>query len=54
MAVGLFHLLSDESAKKKLEAELQAAWPEKDSPFSYEMAEKLPYLVSMDAPFKGR
>ncbi|KAF9019751.1 cytochrome P450 [Hymenopellis radicata] len=47
MTVGLFHLLSDESTRQKLEAELQAAWPEKDTPFSYEMAEKLPYLTGV-------
>ena len=29
-----------------LDAELARAWPEKDSPFTYEQAEKLPYLVS--------
>ncbi|KAF9019745.1 cytochrome P450 [Hymenopellis radicata] len=47
MTVGLFHLLSDESAGKKLQAELQAAWPEKDAPFTFEMAEKLPYLTGV-------
>ncbi|KAF9019750.1 cytochrome P450 [Hymenopellis radicata] len=47
MTLGLFHLLSNEPAKKKLQAELQAAWPEKDTPFSYEMAEKLPYLTGV-------
>ncbi|KAF9019732.1 cytochrome P450 [Hymenopellis radicata] len=47
MTVGLFHLLADESARKKLQAELQEAWPDKDAPFSYQMAEKLPYLTGV-------
>ncbi len=46
MTIGFFHLMANESIKKKLQAELCKAWPEKDTPFSYEMAEKLPYLVS--------
>ena len=46
--VGFFHLLLDENkeVRKRLEDELKMAWPEKDSPFSFEQAEKLPYLVS--------
>ena len=36
---------------KRLEDELINAWPEKDSPFSYEQAEKLPYLVSEHPTF---
>ncbi|KAF8901808.1 cytochrome P450 [Mucidula mucida] len=46
MTIGFFHLMANESIKKKLQAELREAWPEKDTPFSYEMAEKLPYLAS--------
>ncbi len=45
MTIGFFHLMANEGLKKKLQAELREAWPEKDTPFSYEMAEKLPYLV---------
>ncbi|KAF9003841.1 cytochrome P450 [Hymenopellis radicata] len=47
MTVGFFHLLSNELVKKKLKAELKAAWPEKDTPFSYEMLEKLPLLTGV-------
>ncbi|KAF9039634.1 cytochrome P450 [Hymenopellis radicata] len=47
MSIGFFHLVSNPEAMKKLQAELQAAWPEKDTPFSYEMAEKLPYLTGV-------
>ncbi len=46
MTIGFYHLLANEGNKKKVQAELREAWPEKDTPFSYEMAEKLPYLVS--------
>ncbi|KAF8882793.1 cytochrome P450 [Mucidula mucida] len=45
MTIGFFHLLSNPAIMKTLQSELQAAWPEKDMPFSYEMAEKLPYLT---------
>ncbi len=48
MTIGFFHLLSDPTTMEKLQAELQTAWPEKDMPFLYEMAEKLLYLVRMD------
>ncbi|KAF9024328.1 hypothetical protein BDZ89DRAFT_1136099 [Hymenopellis radicata] len=41
---GLFHILHDESARKKLQAESKAAWPEMGTPFSFQMAEHLPYL----------
>ncbi|KAF9019730.1 cytochrome P450 [Hymenopellis radicata] len=47
MTIGFFHLLANESVKKTLQAELREAWPEKDTPFSYEMAEKLPYLTGV-------
>ncbi|KAF9003840.1 cytochrome P450 [Hymenopellis radicata] len=42
MSIGFFHLLSSETAKKKLAEELAAAWPDKD-----EMAEKLPHLTAV-------
>ena len=46
--IGLFRLLLDENKDvlKRLVDELVKAWPEIDSPFSFEQAEKLPYLVS--------
>ncbi|KAF9019739.1 cytochrome P450 [Hymenopellis radicata] len=47
MTIGFFHLLANEGVKKTLQAELREAWPEKDTPFSYEMAEKLPYLTGV-------
>ncbi|KAF9019737.1 cytochrome P450 [Hymenopellis radicata] len=47
MTIGFFHLLANEGIKKTLQAELREAWPEKDTPFSYEMAEKLPYLTGV-------
>ncbi|KAF8901812.1 cytochrome P450 [Mucidula mucida] len=47
MTIGFFHLMANEGLKKKLQAELREAWPEKDTPFSYEMAEKLPYLTAV-------
>lgn len=45
--VGFYHILSQKEVKQALDIELERAWPEKDSPFSYEQAEKLPYLVSV-------
>lgn len=55
LSQGFYHLLSDgnEDVLKRLEDELKMAWPEKDSPFSFEQAEKLPYLVS-DVPYLCR
>ncbi|KAF9019731.1 cytochrome P450 [Hymenopellis radicata] len=47
MSMGFFHLMANESIKKKLQAELREAWPEMDTPFSYEMAERLPYLTGV-------
>ena len=44
--VGLYHIIKDKSLRKTLEDEIMAAWPEKDSPFSFEQAEKLCFLVS--------
>ncbi|KAF9013627.1 cytochrome P450 [Hymenopellis radicata] len=45
MTVGFFHILKTPSMRKALQAELNAAWPDRDMPFTYEMAEKLPYLT---------
>ncbi|KAF8905919.1 cytochrome P450 [Mucidula mucida] len=47
MTIGFFHLLSNPTTMEKLQAELQTAWPEKDMPFLYEMAEKLLYLTGV-------
>ncbi|KAF9025638.1 hypothetical protein BDZ89DRAFT_1161644 [Hymenopellis radicata] len=47
MTIGFFHVLFNKQAREKLLLELRDAWPEKDSPFSYEMAEKLPYLTGV-------
>ncbi|KAF8901800.1 cytochrome P450 [Mucidula mucida] len=47
MTIGFFHLMANEGVKHKLQAELREAWPEKETPFSFEMAEKLTYLTGV-------
>lgn len=44
--MGTFHVLHNKDIKSKLTAELRAAWPDPNSPFTYQSLEKLPYLVS--------
>lgn len=44
--VGTFHVLNNPYVREKLVEELSAAWPERDSPASLAILEKLPYLVS--------
>jgi hypothetical protein len=43
--VGTFRVLDNKAVHAKLFAELDEAWPDKESPLSYETLEKLPYLV---------
>jgi hypothetical protein len=40
-----YHLLQNPPARRRLEAELREAWPVLDEVPSYEVLEKLPYLV---------
>jgi cytochrome P450 len=48
--VGVFHVLSNKQVLSTLMKELEEAWPEKDSRLSYEVLEKLPYLVNFLDP----
>ncbi|KAI0315342.1 cytochrome P450 [Amylostereum chailletii] len=45
--VGSVYILSDPAALAKLVAELEDAWPDKDSPMPLETLEKLPYLTAV-------
>ncbi|KAK7049964.1 hypothetical protein VNI00_005395 [Paramarasmius palmivorus] len=44
-SVGARHLVRDDRVRKKLVAELDEAWPDRDSHMPLERLEKLPYLV---------
>jgi hypothetical protein len=45
--MGLFFLLSDRSILTKLQQELDEVWPDKEQTVSFQVLEKLPYLVSL-------
>jgi len=47
LMVGAYYLLRSPEAKKRLEAEVRAAWPVLDQPPSYEELEKLPFLTAV-------
>ncbi|PBK83747.1 cytochrome P450 [Armillaria gallica] len=47
LAVGFFYVLNDPAIQAKLISEISAAWPNKESPVSYEVLEKLPYLTAV-------
>lgn len=44
--VATYHILNNKDVHCKLFQVLKEAWPDKDTPASYETLEKLPYLVS--------
>jgi cytochrome P450 len=46
-----FHILDNPDVLKKLQAELQAALPDKYKPVKLSVVEKLPYLVSTSSRF---
>lgn len=43
--VATYHVLHDKDVHRKLTSVLLEAWPDKDTPTTYETLEKLPYLV---------
>jgi len=50
-STGLFFALNNPSIKGKLQAELDEAWPDKESEISLQRLEQLPYLVRPIHPF---
>jgi hypothetical protein len=46
--VGVFHVLKNPVVLQQLKAEIDAAWPDLNTPIGYTTLEKLPYLVSYD------
>ena len=44
--VATYHILSNKHVHQKLMSVLREAWADRDAPASYEILEKLPYLVS--------
>jgi cytochrome P450 len=51
--VGTYHILHDKDVHQKLFKTLKEAWPDKGTPASYEILEKLTYLVSFSLHFGG-
>ncbi|KAK0450466.1 cytochrome P450 [Desarmillaria tabescens] len=47
MTIGFFHIMQNPEIHSKLMAELLDAWPNLESPASYEVLEKLPYLTAV-------
>ncbi len=46
LMIGVHYLLRNPEAKQRLEDEVRTVWPDLDQPPSYEVLEKLPFLVS--------
>jgi len=49
--VGTYHILHNKDVHQKLYQSLKEVWPDKDTPASYEILEKLTYLVSLFLQF---
>jgi cytochrome P450 len=53
LTVTHFHILDNPDVLKKLQAELEAALPDKFAPVKLSVVDKLPYLVSRTIPFSA-